>query len=773
MSLIVGEIIANIRGDTRPLEGSLSQAMILGGNFGSQFGGTIKSIGSSLTGLGTQLTKSLTLPFAAATTAIFKFGKDFEKELSKVVGLVGIAQDQVNDWGNDILDLAPEVGRMPRELAEALFFVTSAGIKGAEAMDVLEMSAKAATAGLGETSVIADLVTSAMNAYGVENLSASRATDILVAAVREGKAEASELSASMGQVLPIASEMGVSFDQVGAAIAGMTRTGTKATEASTQLKAILSGLIKPAEQAEKQLEAMGTSSAEMRKKIREEGLIAALSDLREMTNKYGEEAMARVFPNIRALMGVLDLMGSNAEDNIKIFDSLKESTGMLDSAFESASNTLDFRWNKALSQIQATAIKFFDVVKSAMIPVLERFTDVLGFVTDKLSNLSLKQQQAILGFGALVAAVGPLIAGLGIAITALGGIIMAVSSIVSGFGTALTVVGAPALIGIAAAVGVVIGAFSAMVAAITYLWKTNDTFRSNVLKTWSVIKENMKVIISEIRKTVSWGVDTMRKWWKEHGDTVNRIVDMYGKYIVKAIKFYMTMFKDAVGAFLSFVRGDWSSFYKYINHAAETSRKAQQQIWNVLKRALLAIWNSLKSAAKQTFKDMISGMKSALNAGLGPLKSIGKNLGKYVINGIKTISFYQAGKNIISSVISGIKSQLGYLKNVAQSMASTIRNQLPFSPAKEGPLRDINKLNFHGPIIESLEKAKSAILQSFLGDLIFKGLSMDLDTSSLGGGAVGTTYIFPGDFTFNGVNDIEEFMDEMHKVTMRHTGRVE
>ncbi len=52
------------------------------------------------------------------------------------------------------------------EEAEALFFITSAGLEEKEALDMLEVSARAAAAGLGDIATIADAVTSAANAYG-------------------------------------------------------------------------------------------------------------------------------------------------------------------------------------------------------------------------------------------------------------------------------------------------------------------------------------------------------------------------------------------------------------------------------------------------------------------------------------------------------------------------------------------------------------------------------------------------------------------------------
>ncbi|BCV00221.1 MAG: hypothetical protein CM15mV33_840 [uncultured marine virus] len=63
---------------------------------------------------------------------------------------------------------ASETGRGPQELADAMFFIASAGLRGATAMEVLNASAKAAAIGLGQTKAVADAATSAVNAYGAE-----------------------------------------------------------------------------------------------------------------------------------------------------------------------------------------------------------------------------------------------------------------------------------------------------------------------------------------------------------------------------------------------------------------------------------------------------------------------------------------------------------------------------------------------------------------------------------------------------------------------------
>jgi hypothetical protein len=180
--------------------------------------GKLKAFGSKMQSVGGGLSRSLTLPLVAAGLASVKMAFDFDKSMTQIKALVGVAGDEVDAMGQRAKQMALDTGKSATEAGDALFYITSAGLRGEEAMQVLEASLKAAAVGLGETKTIADLATSAMNAYGRDTLSASRATDILTAAVREGKLEASALAGAMGGVIPIASNMGVGFEEVAAAI---------------------------------------------------------------------------------------------------------------------------------------------------------------------------------------------------------------------------------------------------------------------------------------------------------------------------------------------------------------------------------------------------------------------------------------------------------------------------------------------------------------------------------------------------------------------------
>ena len=344
-----------ITGDAKGFKGAVNQSKKSLGGFQQQIKGAASN---------------LKLLFAGALTAAgfqaLRSAKTFNKSMTQIKSLVGIAGDEVDKMGEKAIEMASKTGRGANEAAEALFFITSAGLRGSDAMAVLEASLKAAAIGLGETKTVADLATSALNAYGSANLSATEATDVMVTAVREGKLEASELAQSMGRVLPLASAMGVEFHEVGAAFAALSRTGTNAAEASTQVRGILAALLKPTQQAEEALDKMGLSSAELRTQLREKGLLSTLETLKKKF-EGNDEAAAQVFGNVRALSGVLDLMGANAEGTRKIFDALTNSSNATSEAFEVVEESISQKLDKALAQLGNSTIP---IAQSALLALI-------------------------------------------------------------------------------------------------------------------------------------------------------------------------------------------------------------------------------------------------------------------------------------------------------------------------------------------------------------------------------------------------------------------
>jgi len=387
----------NITGDSSKLKSALSSASSQMSSFGSK----MQSVGKSMS-------TRLTLPLVAAGAAATKLALDFDKSMTQIESLVGIASDDVKKMGETAKKMAVDTGKSANEAAEALFFITSAGLKGADATDTLNASLKASAVGLGETKVIADLATSAMNAYGVENLNASASTDIMVAAVREGKLEASALAGAMGGVIPIASNMGVGFDEVGAAMAAMSRTGTGAAEGATQLTAILASIKKPTDGAVQSLAKMGLSTEDVQKSLSEDGLLATLEMLQSGLKQTGQDTTA-IFPNIRALKGVLDLTGAGVESTRQIFDSLSNTMGATDEAFQKTSQSASFQFTKGMETIKSSLLEIGQVILPAVVKGVTKFTGFIKGLTDSFKKLSPQTQGLILTFTGILAAAGPIL----------------------------------------------------------------------------------------------------------------------------------------------------------------------------------------------------------------------------------------------------------------------------------------------------------------------------------------------------------------------------
>ena len=270
-----------------------------------------------------------------------------EENIAKMQALGGVTDEQLAKWDADLKSIVKTTGESLSEVTEGMYFITSAGFEGAEALAILEMSAKIAATGITDVKGAADLLTSVMGAYGAGAISAGAATDQFVAAIQEGKLEPESFGNALSQVLPFAAELGVEFGEVAGMMAAMSQQGIKAEQSSTALKQIFNKLLKPTEAGKKALEKYGLSVDDVKKMVEEDGLLAALESLR-IAFDGDEEAMGAVFESSQALLGVFALTGDNAAKNAEIIDNVSNATGNADIAFRRMQETLKAHLQQAM-----------------------------------------------------------------------------------------------------------------------------------------------------------------------------------------------------------------------------------------------------------------------------------------------------------------------------------------------------------------------------------------------------------------------------------------
>lgn len=409
-------------------------------------GAGITSFGKSIRGIGTAASLAITAPITALAGVATNEFNQFESALSRMKGLVGLADDEIKGFKEDILKLAVATGKAPLELAQAMENITSSGIQGNAALETLTVTARAAAGGLGEVRSVSDTVTSAMNAYGVANLSATKATDILVAAVREGKAEAETFAPVLGNVLPIANEMGISFDEAAGSIAYLTLATGSASTAATQYQNILAQTIKlnAKHDSGKLLVGAGIDIEGFKKDVASGGLQPALMKMKESLAKVGL-TLKDAFPDVQAMTAALQLTGSNAAKAASVIENVGKAAGSVDKAFEAAAETTRFKLNQSMAEMKVLLIELGEIIA----PVFAKLTSWLGQAMQAWKTLNPESKKWIVNILAVAAAVGPLLVGLGTFIALAGSVVSGLGSIIGMFGSLLAVIN-PVTIAIAA-----------------------------------------------------------------------------------------------------------------------------------------------------------------------------------------------------------------------------------------------------------------------------------------------------------------------------------
>ena len=653
-----------LKGDAKHLNSSLSRASA-----------KLKNFGDKTTAIGRNLSTKLTLPLALAGGAAVKMSLDFEKSMTKITTLVGVAAEEVDKMSEGVKALASEAGISAGEAADALFFITSAGLRGAEAMAVLEQSLKASAVGLGETKTIADLSTSAINAFGSANITAAQATDVLVASVREGKLEADELAGAMGRVLPIASNMGISFNEVGAAFAAMSRTGTNANEAATQLRGILSSILKPTSQAKEMLGDLGLSAEGLRNSLREDGLLSTLEILKERF-EGNDEAAQLVFGNVRALTGIMDLLGASVDTTRQIFENMTDVTGTTAKSFEDLQQSGAFKLEKAMAALKNTFTDLGGVIAETIVPVVIQIATKLTSLLKKFSGLDDTTKKVLVVFTALAAALPPLLivivsmsSGLGVLVSVGGSLIPILAKVASGFrvlGVALVTnpfgIAVAGIVAVTAAVTELMHRLAPSASRLTtlkniFLSLGNPT-KFAALQAESLAKSQAEVATETPKANTA--LEDYKKLLKESADASNNLKNkndeatVATRELAKAVSAINLTTQAGVLNFKTgeFAQADIARGAQTVSVPLDIEVPTPETINEKLKGSL----DKLKQTTKETaeainidFGNMAMGVAEALGSAISSGENVFASIGGVILNSIADILFQMGTAAVAAS----------------------------------------------------------------------------------------------------------------------------
>lgn len=518
-------LIDNVTGPLRSVNRNMDVAKLKMGEFGS----ILEKNKTSLMALGGAMA-------AAGGVMVWQLGStvrasaDYEKSMANVSTMVDTTTEDMKLMGSQVLNLSKEIPISAVTMADALYQIRSASVPAGDAIGYLDVSSRAAVAGLTDTVTAVNAVTAVIKGYGMEFSEAEMVSDKMFKTVQLGQTTFGELASSIGGAVPLANALGIEINELMAGYATLTGVTGNTAEVSTQLESIMAGFIKPTTEMEKTVKKLGYANSQAM--LSELGLVESLRVLMETTDG-SNEALGDLFMRKEGITAVLALLGSQYDTFNSKLGEMENSSGAMSEAYKKNSETFYASSQKMKNSIFALKVSLGD----ALAPAVEHIADAIGGLANFLDSLPgpIKTAVAVTaGLTAVTLTLGGalLLTGVGITMAIPG--IVALSGVL-GAAKIATMAFSRALIGMGLALltnpitWILIGIIGAL-ALLQHAWTHN----------WGGIQEKTRAVIDWIAGKINWLVEVALNAWEQ----IKPFWDI-AKYLIPGAG-QMTLAKDLV-----------------------------------------------------------------------------------------------------------------------------------------------------------------------------------------------------------------------------------
>ena len=390
------------------LDPSLQKAIDQAKNTLKGMGDKVGSIGSSL---GKGMSKAAEIAtgalkavgtvgvaaIGAVSAAAVKFGTDavqaaasYEQAFADASTLMTGTQEQLQAVSDDILRVSNETGIAAEDLANSVYSAISAGIAQEDAVEFAGKSARLAAAGFTDVDTALTAVAKTLNAYGLDASHTDEIQKMLIQTQNLGITTVGELGASLAQVTPTAAAFGVSFDQVSAALAGMTAQGTPTAQSTTQLNSLIAELGKDGTVASKNF-------SKLTEHIQKGGLTFAEAmergwDLNDVLSLFSEEAdktgksMVDMFSSIEAGKAALSIYNSDFTSNLEAMgteaDVVGEAYDKVTGTYEHQMELIKNMWQNFKIEAGEAILPYITDLAQTSMPIIKGLmSDIMPVIT--------------------------------------------------------------------------------------------------------------------------------------------------------------------------------------------------------------------------------------------------------------------------------------------------------------------------------------------------------------------------------------------------------
>ena len=550
----------------------------------------IEDVGSKFSAAGEKITdvgKKVSVVsgvFAPAGAGAAKMSMDFEDAIAKVGTIADTSQVSLGELEKSILDLSDKSGISASEIANNVYDAISAGQSTADAVTFVEKATTLAKAGFAETGNALDILTTIMNAYGLEASEVSKVSDTLIMTQNLGKTTVAELSSAMGKVIPTAKAQNVSLIELSSAYAVMTSNGIATAETTTYLNSMLNELGKQGSSAEKAFRA-GTEGIKNGGISMAEAMASgwSLTDVLSVLDSQAKQSgttISNMFGSAEAGKAASVLIDNGKKFNDVLLQ-MESSAGATDAAYEKLETT-SFKMKKSLNELKNVAIQLGDSLLEALAPIIDAVSEKIKEFSEWFSNLSDSQRELIVKIGLIVAAAGPLLVVIGNVCSAIGSI----TSAVNGIGPAISFVSESVLPKLQSVFTSVFGFIAAnpivlLIAAIVALVALIATKGDEIQAILQKVDDFLQGVFAT-------------DWTKIFGPVLGGILNTF----FASIKNIWDSVKQILNGVIDFIRGVFTGDWK--------------RAWNGIVEMFSGIWSGLVSIAKSPINAIIGFINTAI-----------------------------------------------------------------------------------------------------------------------------------------------------------------
>ena len=450
---VIGSLRAVLGLDSAAFEAGLGKAQRQLRGFGRD----VERIGKQISDVGKTMTLALTVPilgFGAATT---KAAGSYEAAMIRVQAATGATTKQMDALNAKALEISQGgLGVSMAQTAEAMEALAKNGLDVDQILaGAAQKAAVLAKANNAELGPAADAVTDIMNNFGVAAGDLGKVIDGVTGTTVQSKFDFDNYRQALGQAGGVAGQLGVTFIDFNASLAATSSAFSSGSDAGTSFKTFLQRLVPQSKEAAGMIKALGLEFYDAQGRMLPMAQIA--QNLQDKLKGLNDEAKSQALTTIFGADAVRTalLLAKAGADGI---DRYKKLIG--DTSAEAMAMKMTQGWEGAIKDMSAAILELQVAIANS--GLLKWLTDAIRSVTSWVREMAaaspetLKWTTIIAG---VTAALGPMIAIMGTAVTHVGGLIKAFASLWPVIGAGLIAIGPTGwlIVGLTAAAGLILG----------------------------------------------------------------------------------------------------------------------------------------------------------------------------------------------------------------------------------------------------------------------------------------------------------------------------